>query len=110
VRVNARFNLLPSPRNPLVHALSLVLGAIVLVGAALLGAFVLAIALSIGLIAAVVVIVRVWWLQHKMEGAMRTGWPPTEGGAPGQSAAAGRVIDVEYTVVESDVDDSAPPR
>jgi len=105
--VNARFNILPSPRNPLVHALSLVLGAIVLVGAALLGAFVLVLALSVGLILAVVVMARVWWLRRKMAGAMREGWPPSGGRASGQTTATGRVIDVEYTVVESNDDSPA---
>jgi hypothetical protein len=80
-----------------------------LVGAALLGAFILAIALGIGLVFALVIFGRVWWIRRKIAAAQRSGGQPF--GASHSASSGGRqVIDVEYTVVEVEPDESGPPR
>ena len=103
---------MPSSRNPLVQAFSIVLGAVLLVGAALLGAFIFAIALGIGVIFAAILILRMWWMQRKIAAAHKSGSAPFATASSG-SSAQGRVIDVEYTVVDgksNESDDSSSPR
>jgi uncharacterized iron-regulated membrane protein len=110
--VDVRFNSLPSSRNPLVQAFSLVLGTVLLVGAALLGAFIFAIALGIGVVFAAVLILRMWWMRRRIAAAHKSGSAPFTSASSG-SAARGRVIDVEYTVVDgksNESDDSSSPR
>ncbi|MGD8357217.1 MAG: hypothetical protein PVJ33_05760 [Lysobacterales bacterium] len=77
--------------NPLVRLLAGVLAVLALVGAFFFGLFVLAVLVGVGIIAWLVLWLRMAWLRRKM----RRG---------GRSAGSGRqgeddVIDAEYTVV-----------
>ena len=84
--------------NPLVQILSLLVFAVLLVAALIMGAFVIAVLLGFAVIAALVFAVRVWWLKRKY-GAR----PPFDGGpAPPRTfavcveahvAVAGMVVD-----------------
>lgn len=95
--MNAR----PSPltsQNPLVQGVSLLIGAVLLVGAIVLGAFLLAIAIGLGLVLALILMARVWWIKRKLA---RAG----HGAAASPARAGGRVIEVEYSVVDEEPDE-----
>jgi hypothetical protein len=83
-------------QNPFVQGLSLILGAALLVGALILGAFLLAIAVGFGLVAALIIMARIWWIQRRLARAGRGASGPT---------ADGRVIEVEYTVIDEKPDE-----
>ena len=72
-------------------------GLIVLIGAVIIGGFLLALALGLAMILGLVVFVRVWWLKRKYRAAA--------GSAAQKRAADSSVIEVEYTVVEERDDD-----
>ena len=86
--------MLERPTNPLLQAVYLVVGALLLIGALVMGAVILAFVLGFALVFGIVFWIRLWWLRRKL---MR-----------GSGAAARRVdraqegdlIEVEYTVVE----------
>ncbi|HUO66221.1 MAG TPA: hypothetical protein VMV37_01735 [Gammaproteobacteria bacterium] len=75
--------------NPLIQALSLVAAAALLVLAFLVGAILIGVLLAVGVVAALALAARSWWLQRRIS-AGAAGKAP--GGAPGQ------VIEGEYTV------------
>ena len=97
--MNARSSPFTTSQNPFVQGLSLLLGAVLLVGAIIVGAFLLAIAIGVGLVFALVIMARVWWIRRKLERS-RDAATSTDAGR-----ADGRVIDVEYTVVDEEFDD-----
>jgi membrane protease YdiL (CAAX protease family) len=97
--MNARPSSLIASRNPLVQGLSLVVGAVLLVGAVVLGAFLLAIAVAVGLVFALIIMGRIWWITRKLD---RAGHGAASSG-PGQTE--GRVIEVEYTVIDEEADE-----
>ena len=85
-----------SSRNPLAQALSLLVFAVVLVGAIIMGAFVLVLVLGLAVIAFLSFKVRAWWLR-------RQGGGPGDGGAgPGRPAKGIRYIEGEYEVIDAD--------
>jgi hypothetical protein len=85
--------------NPLAQILSLLVFAVLLVGALIMGAFVIAVLLGFAVIASLVFAVRVWWLKRKY-GAR----PPFDGGPPPNGPADDtRLIEGEYQVL-SDAD------
>jgi uncharacterized iron-regulated membrane protein len=88
--------------NPLVQILSLLVFAVLLVAALIMGAFVIAVLLGFAVIAALVFAVRVWWLKRKY-GAR----PPFDGGpAPPGEVQGTRLIEGEYQVLsERDPED-----
>jgi predicted membrane metal-binding protein len=77
------------PGNPVLQVLSLLAAGVVMIGAVLLGAVLLAFVLGFAMLAGAVFLVRLWWLRRKLQKAARRG-----------AADAGRVIEVEYTVVD----------
>ena len=79
--------------NPLVQVLSLLVFAVVLVGAVILGAFVLAVILGLAVIAFIGFKLRAWWLRRG---------PPGGGSGPGRPAKGVRYIEGEYEVMDSD--------
>ena len=98
--MTARPSPFTSSQNPLVQGLSLLVGAVLLVGAIVLGAFLLAIAIGVGLVLALIFMARVWWIRRKLERAGRSGAPPRR-----PDEQEGRVIEVEYTVIDDEPDD-----
>jgi hypothetical protein len=87
--------------NPLLQALSLIVAAALLGLAFLIGAVVIGALLAVGAVAALIIAIRVWWLQRKL----RAG---TDGDAHGRSA--GQVIEGDFTIVrETDAKLGPPP-
>lgn len=86
------------PTNPVLQVLYFILGGIVLIGAVIIGGFLLALALGLAMILGLVIFVRVWWLKRKFRaaaGSAASGKPASDRRAEDSS-----VIEVEYTVVE----------
>jgi hypothetical protein len=79
---------LRAPSHPLLQAVYVAVGGIVLIGALLMGAVILAVALGIGLIIGVIAIGRSWWIGRK----------------PGRTSprrpVAGTLLEAEYTVID----------
>ena len=90
-------NRLSASENPILQVAGLILGALVAVGAVLVGAVVLSFIIGFAVLAGLVLFVRLWWLRRRMEksaGSRATGRGPAE------------IVEVEYTVVkERTVDD-----
>ena len=87
-------NRLTVSRNPLLQLAGLVVGAVVAVGAVLLGAVVLAFILGFAVIAGLILYVRLWWMRRQLR-QRRPGPRERGGGEP-----PGEIVEVEYTVVE----------
>lgn len=83
------------PKNPLLQALYFAVGGVLVVGALLMGAVILSIALGVAFIAGLVIWIRLWWLSRKLERGR--GGTDASGRGPGHST---EIIDVEYTVIE----------
>ena len=81
--------------HPLVQALWLLVFAVVLVGAVILGAFVLAVLLGLAVIAFIGFKLRAWWLRRG---------PPGSGPGPGRPAKGIPYIEGEYEVVDTDAE------
>lgn len=87
----SRFNL--QSTNPLMQAVYLLVGGVLLIGALLMGAILLAFVLGFALVFGAAFWVRLWWLRRKiLKQAARTGVRP--------EASSGDIVGVEYTVVE----------
>jgi len=84
------------PANPLLQALSFIVGGIVLVIAIVMGAILLSVVLGLALIAALAIWIRLWWLRRKILDARAE----YSGAGARPREATGRVIEVEYTVVD----------
>ena len=69
--------------------------AVVLVGAVILGAFVLAVVLGLAVIAFIGFKLRAWWLRRG---------PPGSGPGPGGPAKGIRYIEGEYEVIDTDAE------
>ncbi len=86
------------PPNPLVQLLGAVAGLAVFVVAVLVGGIVLAALVGLILIALLVIYVRFWWYQRRLDSAARDGAGP---------AGQGDTLDADYRVVDiSDPDES----
>jgi hypothetical protein len=93
--------------NPLVQALWMLVGGVLLVGAIVMGAVVLAVLLALGAVAVAVFAIRVWWLRRTLE---RSG-AFDAAGRDAQAPPAQRLIEAEYTVVaERDARDAGDAR
>jgi len=82
-----------TPQNPFVQVLYFLVGGLLLIGAVLMGAVILAFVFGFVLIFGIVFWIRLWWLRRKFE---RSG----DDGGQGQGPRSGKTIEVEYTVVE----------
>jgi membrane protein implicated in regulation of membrane protease activity len=82
--MSGRVYSLAGSRNPIVQVLTLIVAGFALIVAALMGAVILAVVFGLAMIAAIVLVVRVWWLRRKLRRA----------GPQGNA-----VIETEYRVV-----------
>ena len=99
----------PPPLNPFARALAAIVTILALAGAFFFGLFIFAIALGVGLIAWLLIWLRIWWIRRQLAGA---GFSPDGTRAPGQGESRGErqahdkgdVIDGEYEVLSRDED------
>lgn len=82
------------PANPIVQVLYFLVGGILLIGAVILGAFVLAFVLGFAVVAGLIVYARFWWLSRKL--AKGRG---SSGGGRGGPSSRSELLEAEYTVV-----------
>lgn len=93
-----RYHLAPPPLNPFARVLAGLAAVAVLVGAVFFGLIIFAVALGLGLLAWLVLSVRIWWLRRRMpQGA--PGDVDSAGRRPERRADDSRVIDAEYEVI-----------
>jgi hypothetical protein len=83
--------------NPLVQALWLLVFAVVLVGAVIMGAFVLMAIVGLGVITYLGFKLRNWWLRRRPGGGPRGG-----GSGPNRPTKGVPYIEAEYEVIDSD--------
>jgi hypothetical protein len=95
--MNGRFSTFGSG-NPLAQALSLLVFAMVLIGAFIMGAVVLAALVGLAIIAFVVLKLRSWWLRRGPRGG------GGGGSGPGRPAKGIRYIEGEFEVIDADTD------
>lgn len=96
-----RLYALASSGNPFVQVLSIVAFGVVLIGAVVMGAVILALVFGLAVIAAAGFSVRLWWLRRKLG---------RRGAGGMDTAAGGRLIEAEYTVVTERSARRTPPR
>lgn len=82
------------PTNPFLQILYFLVGSVLLIGAVLMGAVILAFVFGFAVILGLIIYVRVWWLKRKFA---RSGRKPP--GEPSQSSES-ELIEVEYTVID----------
>lgn len=98
----------PPPMNPLSRLLAGFVAVLALAGALFFGVFILALVVGLGLIAWIVLRVRIWWIGRKLSrggagsGSAGVHEPRPE---PDSRERGGEIIDAEYTVVSRQDED-----
>lgn len=83
-----------APTNPVLQVLYFLVGGVLLIGAVVMGAVILAFVFGFAVVLGIVIYIRVWWLKRKFE---KSGRRP---GGPAGDASSSRIFEVEYTVVD----------
>ena len=81
---------LSATENPILQAVGLIVGALVTVGAILVGAVVLSLGIGLVVLVGLVMFVRVRWLKHRMKQTV----------TPTDDMPSGEITGVKYTVVK----------
>jgi len=84
----------PPPQNPVTRILSAIVAVILLAGAFTLGLAALLVVAGVGLVAGIVIWLRVLWIKRKLE---KSGVDLSMNNP--QQPPSGNVIDAEYTVI-----------
>lgn len=92
---NIRFGTVPAG-NPLANALMLIVGALAVGAAIVLGFFAFVVLSGIVLVLAAIVGIRLWWFTRKLKRQARG-----SSAASDEETSSGRVIEGEYTVVST---------
>lgn len=79
--------------NPFVNALMMIVGALAVGAAIVLGFFAFVVVAGVVVILAGIIGIRLWWFRRKLQAIA------SHNLRPGQQAESGRVIEGEYTVV-----------
>ena len=87
----------PPPSNPFTRVLMALAGLLVLIGSFMLGMVALVVALSLGLLAGIVVWLRLVWIRRKLKKEGVSAFTAQAG----VRSADGDALEAEYTVVES---------
>jgi UPF0716 family protein affecting phage T7 exclusion len=95
------------PANPILRALWLIGGAVLLLCAAVFGAVVLTVVIGFVMIAAAIAFVRIWWIRRKLEQAAAGSQfrASTHTQADPGRPAGGQVIEGEFTEVNDNASD-----
>jgi hypothetical protein len=99
-----RYYLSPPPLNPVARILAGLLAVAALVGAFFFGLIILAAAVGLGVVAWLVLTVRVWWLRRQLRAGRGDGGKPAGHAKPGGEHKPD-VIDAEYEVISRREDD-----
>ena len=81
--------------NPIARVFAALIAVLALAGAFFFGLIILAVVVGLGLLAWIVIRLRIWWIMRQM--------PAEEPTAP-PSSSQGEAIDAEYTVVSKKQD------
>ena len=92
---NIRFGTIPAG-NPLANALMLIVGALAVGAALVLGFFAFVVLSGIVLVLAAIVGLRLWWFSRKLRREASR-----EAGTQNGRSSSGRVIEGEYTIVST---------
>ena len=84
----------PPPQNPVMRILTAIIAVILLAGAFTLGLAALLVVAGVGLVAGIVIWLRVLWIKRKLE---KSGVDLSMNNT--QQPSSGNVIDAEYTVI-----------
>lgn len=84
----------PPPQNPLTRIIAAIVAAFVLVGAFTIGIAALLVVAGVGLVAGLALWLRVAWIKHRLQ---KSG--VDFGAGPAHQGESADVIDAEYTVV-----------
>jgi len=88
----------PPPQNPLTRIIAAIVAAFVLVGAFTIGIAALLVVAGVGLVAGLALWLRVAWIKHRLrKSGVDFGTGPRP--APDHQRKSADVIDAEYTVV-----------
>ena len=99
-----RYYLSPPPLNPVARILAGLLAVAALVGAFFFGLIILAAAVGLGVVAWLVLTVRVWWLRRRFRAGSGDSGKPAGQSTPG-GVRKPDVIDAEYEVISRREDD-----
>jgi hypothetical protein len=99
-----RYYLSPPPLNPVARILAGLLAVAALVGAFFFGLIILAAAVGLGVVAWLVLTVRMWWLRRRLDAGRGDGGRPAGPATPGGGRKPD-VIDAEYEVISRREDD-----
>ncbi|MDX2417276.1 MAG: hypothetical protein QNK19_07435 [Xanthomonadales bacterium] len=86
----------PPPQNPLTRILTAIIAVFALVGFLMLGMVALLVVAGVGLVAGLVLWVRVAWVKRRLQ---KSGVDFSS--VPGEHTESGDVIDAEYTVIST---------
>ena len=87
----------PPPSHPVTRFLLALVGLLVMVGAFMLGLVALAVVAGLGLVAGVIVWLRIAWIRRKLR---REGFIP-EGKTSTEATDSNEVLEAEYTVIRT---------
>jgi predicted lipid-binding transport protein (Tim44 family) len=93
-----RYYIAPPPMNPVTRVLAGLLAVAALVGALFFGLIIFAAALGLGLLAWLILSVRIWWLKRRMPRGASTA-ADSAGEPRARGSDEGKVIDAEYEVI-----------
>jgi hypothetical protein len=99
-----RYYLSPPPLNPVARILAGLLAVAALIGAFFFGLVILAAAVGLGVVAWLVLTVRVWLLRRRFRARQRDG-ENADGRTPRPGVRKPDVIDAEYEVISRREDD-----
>lgn len=100
MRLRERLARMMASGNPLAQVLGVVLMALLLAGALIIGAVAGVVLIGIALVTAATFGVRLWWMRRKLRQGGAVNPPPPGSAGRGAPPREGNVIEAEYHVIE----------